>query len=161
MTAPLLILVTSPDHIETAKALFREYQRAIKIDLCFQSFDNEVATLPGEYAPPSGRLYLCVLGESIAGCVALRRIDERTCEMKRLYVRPAFRGHHLGRILASKLIEDAQSIGYRSIRLDTLPFMTEAIALYKSLGFSQIEPYRDNPHPGALYMELVLPHRTH
>lgn len=150
------VLVQSSPHIETARELFLEYERAIGIDLCFQNFSEEVANLPGEYAPPAGRLYICLVDGSAAGCVALRRIDEQTCEMKRLYVRAAFRGRHLGRLLAERVIQEARTVGYQAMRLDTLPAMREAITLYQSLGFRPTEAYRLNPHPGAIYMELTL-----
>jgi len=156
MGSPIIIQVQTSPHIETARELFLEYQRAIGIDLCFQNFSAEVANLPGEYAPPVGRLFICLVNGSVAGCVALRKIDEQVCEMKRMYVRPAFRGQHLGRLLAERIIQDAQTIGYRAMRLDTLPAMMEAIALYRSLGFQPTEAYRINPHPGAIYMELPL-----
>lgn len=142
--------------VEEARELFREYQRSLGVDLCFQDFDREVAGLPGEYTPPSGRLLLCFLGDDLAGCIALRRIDPTTCEMKRLFVRPAFRGKHLGRKMAEAIILEARGIGYKLMKLDTLPMMTEAIQLYISLGFKTTEPYRLNPVPGALFMELKL-----
>jgi putative acetyltransferase len=156
MSSPTVIEVRSSPHVETARKLFLEYERAIGIDLCFQNFSAEVANLPGEYAPPAGRLFICLVDGSVAGCVALRRIDEQKCEMKRLYVRPGFRGQHLGRLLAERVILEARTIGYLAMRLDTLPAMTEAIALYQSLGFRPTEAYRINPHPGAIYMELAL-----
>jgi ribosomal protein S18 acetylase RimI-like enzyme len=142
--------------VEEVRKLFREYQGSLGVDLCFQDFDREVAALPGEYNLPSGRLLLCFLGDELAGCIALRRIDATTCEMKRLYVRPAFRGKHLGRKMAEAIIQEARGIGYTLMKLDTLPTMTEAIKLYTSLGFKTTEPYRLNPVPGALFMELEL-----
>jgi putative acetyltransferase len=154
--APRLIHVQSATEVEQTRELFREYERSIDTDLCFQDFEKEVAGLPGEYSPPSGRLLLCHDGETLAGCVALRRIDETTCEMKRLYIRPASRGKHLGRDLVDAIVEEARTIGYKSMKLDTLPSMNQAIALYRSLGFKEIEPYRHNPVPGALFMELDL-----
>jgi ribosomal protein S18 acetylase RimI-like enzyme len=156
MGSPTFVEVRSSPHIQAARELFLEYERAIGIDLCFQNFSAEVANLPGEYVSPAGRLYICFVDGLVAGCVALRKIDERICEMKRLYVRPDFRGQHLGRLLAERVIQDAKTIGYDAMRLDTLPSMTEAIALYHSLGFQPTDPYRANPHPGALYMELSL-----
>jgi GNAT superfamily N-acetyltransferase len=146
---------TGPD-IDLARELFREYQHSLGIDLCFQDFEHELATLPGEYAPPSGRLLLLYEEESLAGCVALRKIGDATCEMKRLYVRPGFRGRQLGKRLAEAVIEEARGIGYKKMKLDTMPMMTAAIELYRSLGFKPTPAYRHNPVPGALFMELDL-----
>ncbi len=152
------VQVISEKEIQLARDLFLEYQHAIGIDLCFQNFDEELRSLPGEYAPPPGRLLLCFESQELAGCIALRRIDEMICEMKRLYVRPAFRGKHIGRLLADMIIQDARSIGNSAMRLDTLPTMTEAVTLYRSLGFRPIQPYRPNPIAGALFFELDLIH---
>jgi putative acetyltransferase len=143
--------------IEQARELFLEYANSLGFSLCFQNFDKEVAGLPGDYAPPHGRLLLAEYRGQLAGCVALHEIDSRVCEMKRLYLRPQLRGRGVGRALAETVIAEARAIGYRKMRLDTVePVMPNAVALYRRLGFVEIEPYRDNPIAGALYMELAL-----
>ena len=147
----------TPDQIEEARQLFKEYAAWLEIDLCFQNFDVELAGLPGDYAPPRGCLLLAVDGDQIAGCIALRKMAEGICEMKRLFVRAAFRGKGLGRELAGNIIRNATKIGYERMRLDTLPGrMDKAIALYRELGFKEIAPYYNNPVPDAMFMELVL-----
>jgi GNAT superfamily N-acetyltransferase len=149
--------VESTKDIEAARKLFQEYAAWLEIDLCFQNFDQELAELPGEYAPPNGRLLLAFDSEQLAGCVALRKISEGVCEMKRLFLRPEFRGRGLGRRLVDEIIAEAKEIGCQTMRLDTLPpKMDDAIALYRSLGFREIEAYYNNPVPGAIFMELKL-----
>jgi ribosomal protein S18 acetylase RimI-like enzyme len=149
--------VESPNEVGSARDLFKEYSAWLGLNLCFQNFDKELAELPGKYVPPDGRLLLAIEGDEIAGCVALRKLGEGVCEMKRLYVRPTFRGSGLGRSLTENLIRVARDIGYERMRLDTLPGkMDPAIGLYRSLGFRNIEPYYDNPVEGAVFMELSL-----
>ena len=145
-----------PAELAQIRALLREYEVELDVDLCFQGFEQEMAGLPGDYAPPDGALLVAEVEGAIAGCVALRPLASGACEMKRLYARPAFRGRRVGRALAEAVIAEARRIGYRTMRLDTLPVMTEAQALYARLGFVDIAPYRDNPVPGARYLELDL-----
>lgn len=149
-------IVLAYDSLEDIRMLFREYADSLGIDLCFQSFNNELNTLPGRYALPGGRLYIAYDGETAAGCVALRPLDGGLGEMKRLYVRPAYRKTGLGETLARQIISDAESVGCGRIVLDTLETMKPAIALYRKLGFEVVEPYYDNPVPGAVYMSMEL-----
>jgi putative acetyltransferase len=151
-----IISVVQADEVETARVLFREYAASIGVDLCFQGFEKELAGLPGDYAPPSGRLYLMYVDGDLAGCAALRKFADAVCEMKRLYVRPLHRGRGIGREMVLKLLEDARAIGYSKMRLDTLPSMQRAQELYRAMGFKTIGPYRVNPVPGALFFELDL-----
>ena len=142
--------------VPTVRALFAEYAAGLGIDLCFQQFDEELVGLPGAYAPPTGGLFIARDGEAPAGCVAFRRLGAGRCELKRLYVRSAFRGRGLGRLLACRALEEAGAAGYSSAHLDTLPSMTGAIALYRALGFEPAEPHYHNPVPGALFFAKSL-----
>jgi ribosomal protein S18 acetylase RimI-like enzyme len=142
--------------LPVVRQLFREYSESLDIDLCFQNFEAELASLPGKYAPPEGRLLLAWDANEVMGCVALRPIDTDSCEMKRLYIKPQARGQHLGRRLAELICFEAREAGYRRICLDTLPTMTAAVQLYESLGFKQIEPYVFNPVDGVIFLGLEL-----
>jgi len=147
----------SAAQVDQARELFLEYGNSLGFSLCFQSFDKELAGLPGDYAPPDGRLLLAELEGQLAGCIALRKLEPGICEMKRLYVRPSFRGKRLGRVLAEAIINEARTIGYQSMRLDTVdPVMKDAIAMYRKLGFREIGPYCVNPNAGVIYLELSL-----
>lgn len=147
----------SPAQIAQARELFLEYAESLGFSLCFQNFDKELAALPGDYAPPEGRLLLVEYENQLAGCVALHALDPGICEMKRLYLRPQFRGKGLGRALAQRIIAEARQIGYQRMRLDTVePVMKDAVAMYRRLGFKEIAPYCSNPIAGALYLELQL-----
>jgi carbonic anhydrase len=148
---------SSKSEIDQARELFKEYEAGLGISLCFQNFDDELANLPGDYAPPQGRLLLAREFDQTMGCVALRSLGPTTCEMKRLFVRPEYRDRGLGRVLVEAIIEEARKIGYTCLRLDTIvDRMDRAVALYKSIGFVEIPPYRNNPVDSATFMELDL-----
>jgi ribosomal protein S18 acetylase RimI-like enzyme len=146
--------------VEVVREMFREYARGLGVDLAFQGFDQEVRDLPGAYAPPQGALLMALEGVAeprrALGCVAIRRLDAETAEMKRLYLRPLARGRGLGRSLAEAALGEARRLGYRRLRLDTLPGMEAAQAIYRELGFREIAAYRANPVPGARFLEIEL-----
>jgi putative acetyltransferase len=146
----------SDAELAAVRELFQEYADSLGFDLGFQDFERELGELPGDYAPPRGRLLLARIDEAAAGCVAVRRLEGDCCEMKRLYVRPAFRGAGAGRVLAQAAIAAGRAAGYARMRLDTVPQMGDARKLYRSLGFNEIEPYRFNPIPGTAFMEILL-----
>ena len=151
-----LVLARSDAEIAACRELFIEYQRGLGVSLCFQDFDAELAALPGDYAPPKGRLYLALARGRPAGCVALRPLFHRDAEMKRLFVRPVHRGSGLGRTLALRIIEDARALGYDFLKLDTLPNMKAAQRMYERLGFVDTAAYNDNPVGGVRFMALEL-----
>lgn len=155
-----IIQAQTADEMETVRALFREYERFLKVDLCFQSFAEELTTLPGRYAPPQGRLLLAREGEQTAGCVALRPLDDGVCEMKRLFVRPDYRGQGLGRLLALQAVSEATALGYAVMRLDTLSTLEHAMQIYAALGFQRRAAYYANPLPGVVYWERALSNRA-
>lgn len=149
--------VESAEEIGQARELFLEYAQSLGFSLCFQNFDKELAELPGDYAPPGGRLLLAQVNGTLAGCVAMHELDGKICEMKRLYLRAKFRGQGLGRLLAEAIIAEARAVGYDRMRLDTVePVMKDAVGMYRKLGFREIVAYRENPMAGTLYMELSL-----
>ena len=153
-----LQLIDESNHpqLPALRELLLEYQRWTGVDLCFQDFDREMQELPGAYAPPDGRLYLAWVGDELAGCIALRRHDAQSGEMKRLYLRPAFQGQGFGRLLAEHIMLDARQIGYQRLLLDTLPIMQSAQAMYAKLGFQETSAYVHNPVEGVKYMQLPL-----
>jgi ribosomal protein S18 acetylase RimI-like enzyme len=153
---PAVIQALDQDAVAAVKTLFQEYADSLGTDLTFQGFREELATLPGKYAPPQGRLLLATIDGDPAGCVALRSLEQNVCEMKRLYVRPGFRSFGLGRTLTRRVVEEARSAGYRWMRLDTLPSMSAARGLYAELGFRPIAPYYPNPVLGTVFLELDL-----
>jgi putative acetyltransferase len=155
-----LVCPETEPQLAAARELMVEYVRGLGVDLCFQNFEHELATLPGEYAAPAGRLLLALVDDEIAGCGAYRGLADvdyaNACEMKRLYVRPAFRRFGLGRVLAQALIDDARRAGYSTMLLDTLDDMEAARGLYTTLGFEEIAPYYYNPIAGAHYLKVEL-----
>jgi len=152
-----VVQIESQAQIDQARELFLEYAQSLGFSLCFQNFDEELAGLPGDYAPPQGRLLLGEYDSQVAGCVALHKLEAGICEMKRLYLRPQFRGKGLGRVLADRIIAEGRQIGYERMRLDTVePVMKDAVEMYRRLGFKEIAAYCANPIAGALYMELQL-----
>lgn len=151
-----VVHATDTRSVAIVRGLFREYADSLEFSLDFQDFEQEVRGLPGDYAPPKGALLLAWVEGDSAGCVGVRPIDAFTCEMKRLYVRPEFRVRGVGRVLAERAVEEGHELGYERMWLDTVPSMAAAIALYRSMGFTDIPPYRHNPLPGALFLERML-----
>ncbi|MGY4831330.1 GNAT family N-acetyltransferase [Sphaerotilaceae bacterium SBD11-9] len=162
LQAPAIRLITpdTPELLAATRAIFREYAASLDVDLCFQGFEAELASLPGEYAAPAGQLLLALIDDDLAGCGAFRPLADadspNACEMKRLYVRPAFRRFGLGRLMAQRLLDDARRAGYAHMLLDTLDEMESARGLYATLGFEDVPPYYYNPIPGAHYLRARL-----
>jgi ribosomal protein S18 acetylase RimI-like enzyme len=153
---PDIIQAETPEQMDEARRIFTEYENWLGVSLCFQGFDEEMAGLPGKYAPPEGRLLFAIENDQVAGCVASRRLDNETCEMKRLFVRPEFQGLGLGSSLIDNLITEARASGYKKMRLDSwIPRMGKAIEMYRRHGFYEIEPYNENPYE-MIFMERVL-----
>ncbi len=151
-----IIQTKSEEQLYIVRKLFTEYANWLGFDLSFQNYEKEFAELPGKYKPLRGRLLLALYNGKVAGCVGLREFRKGICEMKRMYVKPKYRRKGIGRSLAIAVIEEAKKIGYKRMRLDTVPWMKEAIELYYSLGFKKIKPYRYNPIKGSLFLELIL-----
>lgn len=152
-----ILQVENESMVAEARMLFREYEAWLGMSLCFQDFEREVAELPGKYVPPDGRLYLAYFDDKLAGCIAMRKLEDGVCEMKRLFLRDGFRGARIGVQLIERLIDEARLENYKRMRLDTFPpKMGKAVSLYESHGFRAIPPYYDNPHEGVLFMELDL-----
>lgn len=152
--------VEDEDHVAQARALFREYADTRKGDPALEGFPEEITALPGNYAPPDGNIILAYHNGKAAGCVAVRKLDEHICEMKRLYVSPMFRGKGVGRYLVEAILKQARLLGYARMRLDTIPGMQSAQMLYESMGFSEIPAYRNNPNTGTKYYEVELPAKS-
>lgn len=144
------------ESLDDIRVLFKEYAQSLEVDLCFQDFNQELETLPGKYASPDGKLYIAYVGDKIAGCIALRRYDDKNAELKRLFIRNGYRGLGISKVLINQIIEDAKNSGYDAILLDTLNTMKPAINLYKNMGFKEVEPYYENPLDGATYFCLNL-----
>lgn len=151
-----VIQVTGGEELLQVRALFEEYAASLNFDLCFQGFDEELASLPGNYTPPEGRLLLALHAGEAAGCGALRKFEDGVCQMKRFYVRPRFRGLGIGRTLAETVVSEARKIGYKGMCLDTVPSMQQAQIIYQSMGFKDAKPYRYNPICDTTFMELIL-----
>lgn len=151
-----IVLAESTEHLDNIRALLRDYWDSFGFTPCFQGFAEEMATLPGKYAPPEGRLGLLLLCDAPAGCVALRRIDAERCEAKRLYVQPQFRGRGVGRALLEWVIAEARGAGYQEMLGDTMPVMAQALEMYKRAGFQRTSPYVTDATPGAIYLRLRL-----
>jgi ribosomal protein S18 acetylase RimI-like enzyme len=160
-TRARIVAANTKERVRRARGLCEEYARSLGFDLDFQDFDEELASFPGSYTPPSGCLLIAEIGDEAIGCVALRRLSDDVCEMKRLYVRPDHRGTKTGRRLAEAVIREARRIGYERMRLDAIRSMTAAVALYRSLGFVEIPQYRVNPIDGAVFFELILHRPSH
>lgn len=154
-----IIRATTSEQLAQAAGLFREYAASLPFSLCFQGFDEELVSLPGKYAPPAGVILLAMAGETPVGCIAMRPLPDLgagVCEMKRMYVVPAWQGRGIGRRLAEQLLADARAAGHTFMKLDSEPDMVAAVGLYRSLGFTPCERYNNDPHPQTVFMELRL-----
>lgn len=161
MSVPIEIIDAHHDHfLPEVRSMFEAYRASLDIDLCFQQFDEELETLPGKYAPPTGCLMLAQINQKPCGCIALKPLEEGVCEMKRLYVSPDHRGLRVGRKLVDAIIKRAKDLGYKKMKLDTLPSMERAVNLYESIGFRDTIPYCVNPTPGVRFLELDLTNHT-
>ncbi len=156
MTNHSIILAATSEHYAQAKSLFEAYQKYLGIDLCFQGFAAEIDSLSAMYGPPRGALLLARVEEDAVGCVGLRDLGDNIAEMKRMYVLPLFQGQGIGKALTTRIIATAKLLGYHAIRLDTIPKLERAVDLYRRMGFTEIEVYRHNPDPTALFLELRL-----